>query len=112
MADKKKKVAKAIFKGGKRLTGDALKRERARRVIAARARADAKIEKERKRVDLGLPPGAQATHRQAGTPKKGVKEDIAQARAKRPSEQPKFTKKVSAKVHYLIAPLVLLKKVA
>ena len=39
MADKKK-AAKAIFKAGKRLTGDALKRERARRIIAARARAD------------------------------------------------------------------------
>ena len=102
MASKKEKGAKALYKGGKKLTGDALKRERKRRLIASRKarekRKGEKIEKGRKRVDPGLPPGAQVTHRQAGTPKKGIQEEMVQARAKRPSEQPKFKGKVSPEI--------------
>ena len=84
---KKEKGAKAIFKGGKKLTGDALKRERTRRLIASRKakqkRDDAKIARERARVDPGVPAGAHKALDPVGTPKKGMKEKVAGAGALR-----------------------------
>jgi len=99
MAGKKKAVKKAgeIIKA---LTGDAAKRERTRKIIARRKarqkKDDAKIEKELKRVDVGTPPGPAL--KPVGVGKKGMTEEIAEAPVKRPSQQPKFTKKVSSKV--------------
>ena len=65
---------------------------------AIQKKKDAKVERERARVDPGVPAGAQTPLKPVGTPKEGIKEKVADAGAKRPSQQPKFTKKVSSKV--------------
>ena len=65
----------------------------------ARSRAIAKNKKiasDRARTDLGTPPGPAL--KPVGVGKKGMTEEIAEAPVKRPSQQPKFTKKVSPKV--------------
>lgn len=87
----------------KRKAVDAQKKAAAKaRAIAKRKaiqkRTDAKIERERARIDLGVPTGAQTPLKPVGTPKEGIKEKVAGAGAKRPSQNPKFTKKVSPEI--------------
>ena len=123
MADKKKKIVKRVA-GVFSDAGDAAKKRAAKRAkgiarakkLAAEGMAaetkkkksasiakgkaiqknkDAKIASDLTRRDLGTPPGPPL--KPVGVGKKGMTEKIAEAPVKRPSQQPKFTRKVSEK---------------
>jgi len=93
--------AKGIARA-KKLAREGMAAEKKAAAIAKRKaiqkNKDAKIARERAKVDPGVPAGAQTPLKTVGTPKEGIKEEVAGAGAKRPSQQPKFTRKVSKKV--------------
>jgi hypothetical protein len=101
MATVKKEAVKKGKKVVEALTGDAANRARVRKIIASRKarqkKADAKIARERARVDPGVPAGAHKKLDPIGTPKKDIKEEIAGAGALREGQVKAYKDPVAGK---------------